>query len=123
MGFAVLSFWLATPGRVVAGEADPAMDATIRAAGEAWYTKYILPGLQSALLEQGDVRPVPPDRPSAPPAAPAPSQPKPRALWSLKPLGVLVLDPDVPRSRGGWNEPVQPAMFRLYFEPARRHPI
>jgi hypothetical protein len=122
VGFVVLSFWLATPGRVVAGEADPAMDAAIRAAGEAWYTQYILPGLQSALVE-GEVRSVPLDRPSAPPAAPAPHAPRPRALGSLGPLGVLVLDPDVPRARRSWGDEVQPAMFRLYFEPARRHAI
>jgi hypothetical protein len=114
---------LAVPRNVLAQEVEPTSDAANRASAEAWFREYIEPVLSKLVVgDQGEGLYVPLEPPWEHPSGAAPEKRVPRRLGALGPLGMLVLDVDVPQQRGDWNErgdwnDAQPKMFRLYFEP------
>ena len=106
------------PWHAVAHEENATSDAAARAGAEAWFRQYIKPDLAAGgVSDQSEVLSVPLERPGEHPGAAAPAKPAPRRLGALAPLGMLVLDVDVPQPRGNWSDALQPQMFRLYFEP------
>jgi hypothetical protein len=107
---------LGAPGRAVAQDRDPTSDAAVRAGAQAWFREYIEPGLRTlAANEQSEALTVPLEPPGEHPGVPG-RLPIHR-LGALGPLGMLVLDVDVPQQRGNWSDPLQPQMFRFYLEP------
>ncbi len=108
---------LAVPRNVLAQEVEPTSDAANRASAEAWFREYIEPVLSKLVVsDEGEGLYVPLEPPWEHPSGAAPEKRVPRRLGALGPLGMLVLDVDVPQQRGDWND-AQPQMFRLYFEP------
>lgn len=118
LGIAGALAWLAAPGQAVAQETDSSSDAAERAGAEAWFREHIQPSLRTAAMsDQSQVPSVPLEPPSEPPGGAAPERFVPYRLVALGPLGMLVLDGDMPQQRGDWSDTLQPPMFRLYFEP------
>jgi hypothetical protein len=103
---------LGVPWRAAVAQAVDS-DAS-RAGAETWFREYIEPNLNAAEeRERSEGLSVPLERPREV----APKKSTQRHLGELGPLGMLVLDVDVPQTRGDWNDALQPKMFRLYFEP------
>ncbi len=115
LGAVSLCAWLAVSSHAWAQQLSRPSDDAELAGARAWFQEYIEPGLLAAgLSEEGKDLTVQPEKPGE---HRTPKKPVPWPLVEVGSLGMLTLDPDVPLQRGDWNDVLQPAMFRLYFEP------
>ena len=115
MGAVSVFAWLAVSSHAWAQQLSRPSDDAELAGARAWFQAYIEPGLLAAgLSEEGEDLTVQPEKPSE---QRSPRKAVPWPLVEVGSLGMLTLDPDVPLQRGDWNDVLQPAMFRLYFEP------